>query len=308
MLFGWMNNGWNQGGGRAAPLAPNNTLSLPRDLSVTSAGLLRQRFVPELRALRLQDGHVHLGARPLAMGGIPRAVRVSSGRQVEVLATFRVPVAALRAAPPGARQFGLLLLASSAVASDSGGSVDGVVYDAGDSWRDGAGHGRAGAGAEYTSITFDAARGHVLLDRRRSGAVINSDVRGGPWPGVTSGTTRETWREVTLHAYVSSTRLQPATIAVPLEPSFPKGCIVLRRARWHLLSQVDHAVVELIANASSPLPSTMARPVVESTAIAAWVQPRSAASDGIALWSEAPGVELLALDVWRLRTPGPAAV
>ena len=246
VLFGWVSNGWNQGGGRASPQAPNNTLSLPRDLSVTNAGLLRQRFVPELRALRLQSGHVHLGARPLALGGIAKAVRVASGRQVEILATFRVPMAALRAAPTGARQFGLLLLASSSVASDSGGgSGDVAVYDAGNSTGDGAGHGREGAGAdsaeEYTSITFDATRGHLLLDRRRSGAAINSDVRGGPWPGATSGT--KVWRDVTLHAYVRSLRVQPVT-PTPCRAfvSFLKAAASAEKGASHLGSNLGDRI------------------------------------------------------------------
>ena len=43
-------NGANQGGGTLMNLR-NYTMSLPRDLSVTSGGLLRQRFIPELQKL-----------------------------------------------------------------------------------------------------------------------------------------------------------------------------------------------------------------------------------------------------------------
>jgi sucrose-6-phosphate hydrolase SacC (GH32 family) len=52
VLFGWLNNGWNQGGSKAAPPLPNNTLTLPRELTATARGQLRQRFVPELQRLR----------------------------------------------------------------------------------------------------------------------------------------------------------------------------------------------------------------------------------------------------------------
>eukprot|EP01050_Picozoa_sp_SAG11_P039224 SAG11_NODE_16399_length_548_cov_1.035635_1_plen_112_part_00 len=68
VLFGWLNNGWNQGGAKAAPDQPgNNTLTLPRDLTASAAGQLRQRFVPELR--RLRRNHTHLPAAALRGGG-----------------------------------------------------------------------------------------------------------------------------------------------------------------------------------------------------------------------------------------------
>jgi sucrose-6-phosphate hydrolase SacC (GH32 family) len=73
VLLGWINNGWNQGGGKVSPNveAPNNTLSLPRDLSVTSGGLLRQRCVPELQQLRKK--HTAVGPQALPSGGgIPK--------------------------------------------------------------------------------------------------------------------------------------------------------------------------------------------------------------------------------------------
>ena len=108
--------------------------------------------------------------------------------------------------------------------------------------------------------------GQVSLDRTKSGASLNADVRAGPWPGLSSEC------EITLHVFV------------------------------------DHSVVELIANATahtSVNPTAAASPGIESTAIAAWVQPTSAASAGVALFSELPygAAELVSLDVWSLRSP-----
>lgn len=74
VLFGWINNGWDQGPGepdRPDNSYSNNTLSLPRDLSITQSGQLRQQFVPELAQLRTTRTHV--GTQPLAAGGVPNA-------------------------------------------------------------------------------------------------------------------------------------------------------------------------------------------------------------------------------------------
>jgi sucrose-6-phosphate hydrolase SacC (GH32 family) len=227
VMFGMVANGENQGG-RTLMKAPNFTMSLPRDLSVTPDGLLRQRFIPELEKLRVGSSHVHVGEQPLAPGGIPKAAfaKGAVGRQLEIRARFEVD-ASVR------HKFGLLVLANPSL-------------------------------NEYTSITFDPAREHVLLDRRQSGAGIDADVRGGPWPGAAAT------GEATLHVYV------------------------------------DQAVVELIAVSSATEGTTTASgaPMIESTAIAAWVQPTSAASDGVALWSDsAAGVKLMSLDVWQLELP-----
>ena len=221
-------NGANQGGGTLMNLR-NYTMSLPRDLSVTSGGLLRQRFIPELQKLRIASSHVHVGEQPLASGGIPKAafVKGAAGRQLEIRARFRVGASALVAQ----RKFGLAVLASPSM-------------------------------AEYTSITLDPAREHVLLDRRQSGVSVDSDVRGGPWPGAAAA------GEILLHVYV------------------------------------DQAVVELIATGSATTGTKVdGAPIIESTAVAAWVQPTSQASDGVALWSEAEGTELVSLDVWQLESP-----
>jgi hypothetical protein len=65
-----------------------------------------------------------------------------------------------------------------------------------------------------------------------------------------------------------------------------------RRVSVH--AYVDHAVVEMIANASAN---------ASTTAIAAWVSPTSASSNKVAVFLEVPGVVLESLDVWQLESP-----
>ena len=57
---------------------------------------------------------------------------------------------------------------------------------------------------------------------------------------------------------------------------------------------VDHAVVEMIANSTVN---------TSTTAIAAWVAPTLATSQGVAVFSEVEGVTLESLDVWQLASP-----
>ena len=69
---------------------------------------------------------------------------------------------------------------------------------------------------------------------------------------------------------------------------------------------VDHAVVELIANASHhDISGNLLAD--ESTAIAAWVSPTSASSNRVAMFSEIPGVTLVACDIWQLVSPSVAS-
>ena len=163
VLFGWINNGWDQGPGepdRTPQTYSNNTLSLPRDLSVGPTGQLRQRFVPELAMLR--QNHTRVGKRQLKAGGVAKAefVQGGSGLQLEIRATFsRDPAAKF-----GPGTFGLLVLADASL-------------------------------EEYTAISFDPMRSHFLLDRSHSGLAEDEDVRGGPWPAPAS-------ESVTVHIYV----------------------------------------------------------------------------------------------------------
>ena len=112
VLFGWLNNGWNQGGSTAQHSLPNNTLSLPRDLSVTASGQLRQRFVPELQKLR--QAHTGLSARPLQSGGMSNLqfVAGAGGLQLEIIARFKLSKLTLG-------KFGLVVLASADKARQS---------------------------------------------------------------------------------------------------------------------------------------------------------------------------------------------
>ena len=64
------------------------------------------------------------------------------------------------------------------------------------------------------------------------------------------------------------------------------------------------------SNASAVVPrdkprdTTTDAAAVENTAISAWVQPTSTASDGVGLWAEAAGGwELESMDVWQLKSP-----
>ena len=162
VVFGGLANGWNQGVGchdgwnqgvgcenrTVATITSNNTLALPRDLSAAADGTLRQAFVPELQTCRRQHMRMSNISLDASTGGrgSPRFVE-TEGTQLEIIATFKLP-----SEPLSKGQFGVVVLSS------------GV--------------------AEHTAIAFDQARGHVLLDRSRSGAPGlqgNDDVRAGPW-------------------------------------------------------------------------------------------------------------------------------
>ena len=57
-------------------------------------------------------------------------------------------------------------------------------------------------------------------------------------------------------------------------------------------------MIELIANTTGTINGTEG-----STPIAAWVAPTSAASSGVALFSEVQGIRVDQLDVWQLDKP-----
>jgi hypothetical protein len=111
VLFGWINNGWDQGSGepdRPGNSFSNNTLSLPRDLSLTPTGQMRQEFVPELAKLRQK--HTQLPTQALPTGGTAAAqfVAAASGLQLEIKATF-----SRNATSRGtAGKFGIMVLSS----------------------------------------------------------------------------------------------------------------------------------------------------------------------------------------------------
>lgn len=66
---------------------------------------------------------------------------------------------------------------------------------------------------------------------------------------------------------------------------------------------IDHAVVEMIANATLIDKQTGAHLSDASTPIAAWVNPTSPSAMGVALFSEVEGVTLENLDLWQLESP-----
>lgn len=153
MLF-QKQNGWDQGPGE--PDRPggdynNNTLSLPRDVSIGPTGQVRQRFVPELAKLRTQ--HTRITTQQLSTGGIEAArfIANTSGLQLEIKATFSRPLESTTG------KFGITVLSS----ADR---------------------------SEYTAISFDSMREQVLLDRSHSGLGMDEDIRGGPWPAPASDT------------------------------------------------------------------------------------------------------------------------
>ena len=220
VLWGWINNGWDQGPPEPHGLEPdrprpgdgawltNNTMSLPRDLSFASrAGgggrFVAQRFVPELQTLR----RARTQLRGVALHGGTVALPESAyGPQLEIVATFRFPSAEamlLAAAASGntssSQQFGLMVLASN-----------------------GSAHGGTSAAAERTVIRFDLGRGMVLLDRTSSGADLDADVRAGPLPAATT-----------------TTNLQVTTAAAPPPPVTAAAAAAAGRSRCTCMSTMQ---------------------------------------------------------------------
>ena len=173
VMFGWLQNGGsNDEGGRGDVSSTNNTMTLPRELSLAPDGVtLLQAFVPELQALR----RTHFRAVNIAVpvGGAAGAhfFGPAAGAQLEISATFKLSAALRDSFGTNAEvgNFGLLVLA----ASDT---------------------------SEHTVIGFDLSHQTVFLDRKASGAPdLDGDVRAGPWPS-SAGLGDET--SITVHVYV----------------------------------------------------------------------------------------------------------
>ena len=157
VMFGWLQHGY-----MSVPRLPyENTIALPRDLSVVTLPnpygggtrrVLRQSFVPELKALR-RGPPVKSTYASIVPNGSPLWVG-SGGNQLEVLANFTVP----RGLASG--RFGLWVLANRNA-------------------------------TERTLVEFDPLARLVKVDRRHSGDAFgignDSDVRAGPWPTVDDG-------------------------------------------------------------------------------------------------------------------------
>ena len=204
VLFGWINNGWDQGEPWVEPDRPkdgplgrgtsNNTLSLPRDLSVGYSGngsrFVKQAFIPELKTLRRAHTTLPAQSVPTSDAAEPHWLpETAFGPQIEIFATFVLSASAVhQLQEPGrdgvasAPLFGLTLLASNASVVSSFGVVRTTA-----------------AVGERTVIAFDLSRKMVRLDRRSSGASVDADVRAGPWPDDGSGSSTN---KVTVHAFV----------------------------------------------------------------------------------------------------------
>ena len=219
-------------------------MSLPRDLRLArgpNGRFVAQAFVPELQTLR--RAHTQLRSLKLLQGDTMMLPQTAFGPQLEIFATFKFPSVIPAAADTNA-SFGLIVLASNGSSSEQ---------------------------PERTVVRFDLQRQMVLLDRTKSGASLDADVRAGPLPvpqpKVNNGQ-------------------QPHTKADDGQQT--------KANNGHQLSihvYVDHTVVSLI--------------VANETAISAWVAPTRAESVGVGAFSDLGGggeVEL-DIDVWQLATP-----
>ena len=188
VLFNELSNGWDQGmncqGKRDQWRIPgcenrtletietNNTLALPRDLTVAPDGSLRMAFVPELQNTRRQHirvANLTLSAETVGNRAAPHFLDDVSGTQLEIEAVFTVPTHV------SAGQFGLVVLSSGA--------------------------------EEYTAIAFDWPRKHVVLDRTKSGATGlqgDDDARAGPWIADDARAVNAGEVTVRLHAFVDN--------------------------------------------------------------------------------------------------------
>lgn len=182
VMFGWLQNGGsNDEPSRAGIASSNNTMTLPRELTLAPDGVtMLQAFVPELR--RLRRAHFSATAVAAPAGGVGAAQffegPAASGAQLEIRATFELTAARQAAAGTAAGgHFGLLVLA--ARGGSSGGGDGSAPSD------------------ERTVIGFDIARQLVFLDRTASGAAMDADVRAGPWPTAAAGAAF-----ITVHAFV----------------------------------------------------------------------------------------------------------
>ena len=149
VLLGWLQNGCSSRTSVGISNSAENSLTLPRDLSLAPDGTMRQRYIPELQRLRRgAPVVVAQQAFPQAGSSSPLSLKGASGAQIEIAGTVRFG--------PGAGAFGLSVLA---------GDVGGVV--------------------EHTDIVFDVQRQQVQIDRRNSSArFTDADVRGGPMPAL----------------------------------------------------------------------------------------------------------------------------
>jgi hypothetical protein len=174
VLFGWLQHGYMS----VPRLHCENTLTLPRDLSVVTAPSgkreLRQHFVPELQVLR-RGAPFRLPSQRIdsSPAAVPLRLRGVNGTQLEIKANF-----SLRSAFEAPSRFGLWVLAGPASSSSNSSAT------------------------ERTAIEFDSKSKLVSIDRRFSGNRNDSDVRAGPWPKVDYGNSDAPATDLHVHAFV----------------------------------------------------------------------------------------------------------
>lgn len=145
IMFGWHQNG-NSDDRTPHPNSSENTMTLPRELTLSPEGELLQRYIPELQQLRLSGptGHWHGAAVPFPADGAPLPAP-ASGNQLEIAATIKFSSTAVG-------RFGLRVLSGTSPV------------------------------LEYTEIGLDLAHGRAYVDRTlSSGGEQDVDVRAGPW-------------------------------------------------------------------------------------------------------------------------------
>jgi hypothetical protein len=160
----------NPGKPASAEALVENTLSLPRDLSlkVSTRGAkeILQQYVPELASLRIASSHEHQRLRllPPSSSSAKAAHWLGlQGKQLELI--VRLSLVTGKALPP---IIGLSVLCANASSSSSGGG--------------------GGGKEERTDIVVMRDKQLLAIDRQRSGDPLDSDVRAGPlsfWPALT---------------------------------------------------------------------------------------------------------------------------
>ena len=159
-LHAWLQNG--DSGGGDGPYTHDNTVALPRDISLGPRGDLFQAFVPELLALRAgATSHVLQPGLSLPVNGAPAVLALSSN-QVEIVANFSL------ASPGGGVSFGVFLHMDPTFTTSSARTAVGIRADCA-----GARGTRSGAGDKAALLFFD----RTLTD-----AAEDADVRAGPMP------------------------------------------------------------------------------------------------------------------------------
>ena len=179
VMLGWLQNGCSSRSSTGIQDSAENSLTLPRDLSLAADGTIRQHFVAELQQLRL--------GLPMTMQNVvfPRqSVRSLPIRGAQLEVKVRIKYS------DGLSRFGLWVLA-------------------------GQHHGTA----EYTAIGFDLQRHQVFIDRRNSSANrTDTDVRAGPIPETLTNAGHLTFHAYVDHSIVTLIAENQTALTVFVHP------------------------------------------------------------------------------------------